>query len=397
MRNVIDAGPEINDADSAVTKFKHSWWVPGQHSEKYFAINTARECLEFHHARRKDTVDGAEETTPLRHLFQSNYIFPSSAFGDVPVPPGKQPCTRCRLYRAVALGSQDKLRDLRNSLQGGMLIFCSATHLSICKAASFNQLYEAVVNKEAALVAESTAILESAPAFTPIARPATASKGKKRAEAAEDWRMLSEEQLKHSQHIAQSQPSGKWVWGPDLTEEDLKSLVRGGDRNNELPHSGYDESLDDASIGSLSPPVNIARFIEGGDPPFFQLSPDIMDIPDLEPHQYPAFQIADNPLPFGQRPVAAEQGAAAAEQGAAGMSKKRGKRKAGAESTVDQPLLPLPPKNYVKLPNPIAYRVISPREELQHGRYKILLLSTTYEQVHRCRFLANIHRSHYSV
>ena len=172
------------------------------------------------------------------------------------------------------------------------------------------------------------------------------------------------------------------MWGPDLTEEDLKGLDRGGDCDNQLAHTGYDVSLDDVSIGSSSPPVNMARFIEGGDPPFFQLSPDILEVPDLEPHQYPVFHIADYPLPFGQHPVSAEQGAA-------GMSKKHGKRRAGAESPVSPPvvqrLLPLPPKNYVTLPNPIAYSPREEQEQQQQGRYKTLLFSTTYEYVRRCR------------
>ena len=375
LRNLIDAGPEVNDADSAVTEFKFSWWLPGQLHDvadaKYFNIQSAKECLEFHEAQRKDR--GVEETTPLKEIFQKNYIFPSSAFGDVPVPPGKPPCTRCRLYRAVALGSQDKLRDLRNSLQGGRSLFRTETLISIRRASSFNLLYEAVVNKEETTTLPTGVTAAATPSTEPatgskgkkradVTEPATASKGKKRADV-ESWHTLSEERLKQSQlEHAQSLPSRKWVWGPDLTEEDLKSFVRGGDRNNVLPHTGYDESLDERSIGYPSPPVNIARFTQGGDPPFFELSPDIQEVSDLKPHQYPAFQFLapqDYPLPFGQGPAAPN-----AEPGAGpGIVNTKGKKEAGAVGPVTpQPLLPLPPKDFVKLPDPITYKKNMPSE-----------------------------------
>jgi len=151
------------------------------------------------------------------------------------------------------------------------------------------------------------------------------------------------------------------MWGPDLTEEDLKGLVRGGDRNNVLPHTGYDESLDERSIGFPSPPVNIARFTAAGDPPFFQLSPDIMEVPDLEPHEFPAFTFMvpeDNPLQFDQGPGASP---------GAGASPNTNKKKAAANQ-FSPALFPPPPKNYVKLPDPIMYT--NPSSAI-HGMYVI--------------------------
>lgn len=345
VRQLIDAGPEVNDAAAAVTEFMCPWWLPGQLHDlseaKFFQVSSAKEFLNFHLRQKREVAEiaQADETTAIKDLFKHNYMFPSSAFGEVPVPPGVEPCTRCRLYRAVALGSQDKLRDLRNSIEAGKSIFRLETQLKIREASSFNQLYEAAVSKEGNTV--DLLVGEGAGPAT------TVNKGKKRVELAEDWRALSEERLKKS-HLEQSLPSGKWVWGPDLTEDDLKSLVRGGDRNNVLPHTGYDESLDEKSIGYPSPPVNVARFAEEGDPPFFELSPDIMEIPHLETHQYPSFRV----ILLG--PAA---GAHGADQGRkpAGAGRPSKKSKGNMAIVDPSPLLPLPPKDYVKLPGPIKY------------------------------------------
>ena len=153
LRQFVDAGPEVHDADTAVTEFKYAWWLPGQlhdlSEEKFFNLHSAEECLIFHEAQKRNGGRRVDGTTTMKDLFSKNYVLPTSVFGDVPVPPDKEPCTRCRLYRAVAIGSQNKLRDLRNLLQGGSSLFRTTTQLSIRKASSFNQLYEAAVNKEA--------------------------------------------------------------------------------------------------------------------------------------------------------------------------------------------------------------------------------------------------------
>src|ERR1700689_3730904 len=137
MRNLIDAGPEINDADSAVAEFLHSWWVPGRDTGQQFTINTAKECMQFHFAHMKRTVQGGvNSSTPSEQLFRTPYVFPSSAWGDVPVPPGKQPCTRCRLYRAVAIVLW--LLAARTSCRT-FAIWCKGAHQSFARRASFLQ------------------------------------------------------------------------------------------------------------------------------------------------------------------------------------------------------------------------------------------------------------------
>jgi hypothetical protein len=205
---------------------------------------------------------------------------------------------------------------------------------------SFNQLYEASVNKEMALTSTNEIVNHFLAKDTPPANKRASSgkrkgKNKNRATVTEQWRALSADQ----HQAAPAQPSEKWLWGIDLTEEDLGGLVRGADHNFVLPHTGYDESLDDRSIASPSPPVTLA-----GDTPFFKLSNDIMEAPDLQPDNYPIYLITPDINHLGG-PVPAPS---------------KSKKRAGA---VSQALpvpdtftpLPLPPKSYVGLPVPTVY------------------------------------------
>lgn len=327
MRLIIDAGPEVDDADAEITEFLHPWWEPGQlyplAEKKYFNSTTAMTYLEFHRARKQEIPFGKVgfSTTPMRELFKQIYVLPQSSFGTLPVPRGKEPCTRCRLYRAVALGSEDKLRDLSQVIQGAKSVFRMATTLSIRKASSYNLLYEAAVIKEATagLTEVGTADRTSG-----LSMP-----GAERGQVPASWRAFCADPSATA--LPQSSPSGKWEWGCDLTREDLSALVRGADRNLDLPHTGYDDSLDDRSIPSVSTP-----FIQPGNAPFLQLSDDIMDIPDLEPHQFQQFDIVLG----GNRSVAGAAPVAPSNQEAA------------AESTHLRSFLPMPPRNYVTLPVP---------------------------------------------
>jgi hypothetical protein len=188
--------------------------------------------------------------------------------------------------------------------------------------------------------------------------------------------MLSDERLKESQ-LGDSGPNSKWVWGPDLTEEDLKGLVRGGDRNNALPNSGYDQSLGERSIPYPSPPIDIVRYTEAGEPPFLELSPNIMEVPHLEPHQYPLFQLI---VPQPGLPDPTPSGFLFPQT----KDKQKGKNKATGPTPARQrdnkrqppPLLPLPPKDYVKLPDPIRYTI----PPTQHGMLSLHLYVCIYHR-----------------
>ena len=78
------------------------------------------------------------------------------------------------------------------------------------------------------------------------------------------------------------------MWGVDLTEADLKEMVHGADQGFILPHSGYDESLeDDWTWSKYSSLPDIDKLVKDGDAPFFPLSSDITHVPDLLPDEFP--------------------------------------------------------------------------------------------------------------
>ncbi len=45
----------------------------------------------------------------------------------------------------------------------------------------------------------------------------------------------------------------KWTWGVDLNENDLSEMIWGADRNDEIPHLGYNQDLPSSSLQSQPP------------------------------------------------------------------------------------------------------------------------------------------------
>lgn len=44
-----------------------------------------------------------------------------------------------------------------------------------------------------------------------------------------------------------------WTWGVDLNSQDIWEMIRGANKNYQLPHSGYDEDLRTGKLVSLFP------------------------------------------------------------------------------------------------------------------------------------------------
>jgi hypothetical protein len=83
--------------------------------------------------------------------------------------------------------------------------------------------------------------------------------------------------------------SKKWTWGVDLTEVDLRGMVRGIVRVDHR-HSGYDSSLHTGSICStISKYMDPATFedVDDKDLRFDALSSDVGSVRSLEPHEFP--------------------------------------------------------------------------------------------------------------
>jgi hypothetical protein len=92
----LDAG--ISHSGSSVDNYKCAWWrVKGPPAKKsILGSANVRKCLAFHRDQCKHTAGNASE------LMKPNYIWKHLAGNRDGI------CTRCRLYRAVALGTLDE-------------------------------------------------------------------------------------------------------------------------------------------------------------------------------------------------------------------------------------------------------------------------------------------------
>jgi len=72
----------------------------------------------------------------------------------------------------------------------------------------------------------------------------------------------------------------------NLTSEDFRGFVRGADKQYQLPHSGYDESLKMGKVRGVDSPIPIPNDIEF-DGIFEELALDFPQIQDLYPDEIP--------------------------------------------------------------------------------------------------------------
>ena len=281
-----------------VEDFHVPWWRSSSPPIKYTSY------LSF--ATLKTAL--AKHREFLRDVSPANSLPNPAAFHDVLNKPAyswhpdvrtdlDNPCTRCRLYRAVALGTMDKMRDLHNWVNACEMANVGEKEVSMRRASGFNELYEAAMQKEidsgSALASDR---VESYPIPVVPGRSGDLSphklskrvKGNKKAsEVAEDVRRRAEALWMNA-----GRPDTKWTWGVNLTSEDLRGFVRGADRQYQLPHSGYDESLKTGKLGGFKSPIpNPINFESDGI--FEELSPDFPGIRDLNPDEIPlAFAFA---------------------------------------------------------------------------------------------------------
>lgn len=227
-----------------VDDFHLPWWhrpIPQLKYTSYLSFATIHAALDLHRTKTKQVFINPQSKRPDRssELNKPAYTWHPDTQRDL-----DNPCTRCRLYRAVALGAYDKLRDLQNLVNACETANQGEGDLAARRAAAFNMLYEAAVIKDAGTVAG-------------------------------DLGMGSQD---------------KWTWGAGLTFEDLTAISRGADRHLQVPHSGYDMELRTGrKKGRSSPDPNPDDIEEVDDSEvrFDELSPDFPTIRDLHPQEIP--------------------------------------------------------------------------------------------------------------
>jgi hypothetical protein len=206
------------------------------------------------------------------------------------------PCTRCRLYRAVAFGAVDRLRDAENYAQSMAVANTGEVHIGRRRASGFYELFECAVNKEVDLEQRPASGSDSDTGATFIVGRekrkgrAKSKQGKGKAKVSnivERVRSNAEKDLsKLEAGGIFGRADSKWTWGVDLDSQDLWDMVRGADKNYQVPHSGYDADLRTGKLRSSSP-IPSPNDVEDPDEPgvyFDELTED-PSIRELLPHE----------------------------------------------------------------------------------------------------------------
>lgn len=369
------SGAGRSDPDMCVEDFYLPWWrgsAPPTKYTSYLSFLTIGPALQKHQEYIRAwpaSADASKSTDFTPRLNKPSYTWHPEINNEV------IPCTRCRLYRSVALGAHDRLRDIRNLVHACEIANQGERDIAGRRASGFNQLFEAALQKEMVPDAGAVAVPgmgagagvgsetergdqnQEGPSNLGT-RTGKRNKREKVTERVERDRERATQLWK----IASSRPALKWTFGVDLTNEDLQDMVRGADRNYQLPHSGYDDDLNLGKLKGHSSPLPDLNEMQNPDDPdviFDELSPDFPHVRELLPHEYPIAFV----FPPLHHLGASEAGSAPAPDFARNFMSWKNKGKERMKEEVDRmespstddsspnshsrPWFSLPPKDYV--------------------------------------------------
>jgi hypothetical protein len=273
MMFTLDAGNHPNHPTGTMKEYQADWWtkdVP-PHTSDILNMNNLPACLEFHRAQCNaydgtepgihDGTSGTEDT----NIANTNNGSIDSTISSV-----------CLSYRRVAVQAQRDLRQLRIEIQAKEAKLENARRLTMRRASAFHRLFEAAIRKETseqtpaqtpartpaqipAQIAAQTPALDPVPAQPTqdrrVLRNRTPKVPAPPGKAAVPRRLTNTELAEVLRNYAEAEhgrlsqhPSLKWTWGPSLEVADIKGMFRAADRNYEIPHTGYDESLQEGRL-----------------------------------------------------------------------------------------------------------------------------------------------------
>lgn len=280
----------LDDPALDVKIFHLPWWTGSQtmptSESSYLCSTTLKSALDQYRLRLEEALIpfGVPHTISnlANELNKPAYTWHSSVNDHL--PNNSNHCTRCRLYRSVAVGVLDQLRDTYNMVHACKIANQAEKDIAIRRASGFNELYEAALKKER----EEGANSDSA-SVEPHHHQSGKGKEKQRfGPEVEELKKLTKQLVMQG-----AMASSKWTWGVDLTENDLRSLIRGADRQYQLPHSGYDEELASSLENKTSEALNPVDLEDPNDPKinllFDELSPSIRVVPELHADDIPNY------------------------------------------------------------------------------------------------------------
>jgi hypothetical protein len=297
----LDAGITLADGET-VEKFDCAWWTHAstrKDPKTLLNIYNIDSCLSFH--REQLGLTAAAGTLSPKSTLSSQPVFTWKPDAASPISETDN-CKRCRLYRAVSLGALDERRDIHTFAHGMQASFNFDKRLTMRRASGLNMLFEylSIKEQDPAVSAAAAATDQNQNNPLPVSAPeieidealprlksSKSKQGKKvkeRREMSVAVRLRAIDELERLENI----PSLKWTWGVDMDASDLPALRRSVDTGNQLPHSGYDDSLthgSDTRTEETSVPKDL------GEEGFFS---DVSDhtrrpVPDVLPSNVPQF------------------------------------------------------------------------------------------------------------
>jgi len=286
----------LDDPALVIRDLDLAWWAE-EHMPTgdsfYLSSTTLRSALDHYRQELEETLIDcvAPHFGPdfINHLNKPAYTW-HSAVNDT-LPNDLNYCTRCHLYRAVEVGLMDQVRDIYNMVHACEVANQAERDIGIRRASGFNELYEAAIKKECKSQAASGpgSGLES----THNQQSGSGSgsgKGKEKQQFGPEVEMLKESVMELVRSAGGA--SSKWTWGVELTNDDLRGLIRGADRQDQGSHTGYDSPLASGSLISETSTAFDPNKLE--DPEKSQLwfddvSSSIASISKLRPDQFPLY------------------------------------------------------------------------------------------------------------
>lgn len=300
----------IDDPALAIRSFEVPGWTENKKltsGQYYLCSTTLRSALEHHRRELIGTQIGVPHHVSdfTNELNKPAYTWHSAVNDTIPIHPND--CTRCRLYRAIAVGVMDQVRDVHNMVHGCEIANEAKRDVGIRRASGFNELHEAAVKKDwAILVALRDAGIKRASEQS-IALGLGIHSGSDEETVEETVEELGSgagqqfgpevESLKElmkqlARSFGNDMAPSKWTWGVELTDDDLRGLIRGADRQGHDSHTGYDSPLpSNFSHGKISSSLDPYKLEDPQSTQllFDRLSSSIATIPELPPDEFPSY------------------------------------------------------------------------------------------------------------
>lgn len=254
---MLDAGVDVDDPTALVEHYHKGWWISKNEPAGHLYFDDLDEALAMHRKQRhNDEIPSSPKLNKKTYTWTRHLSLISEG--------ASSKCKNCRLYRGVALGVMDNLKDLRHNVHSLEVASDLRATLAERKAAGFFQIYEAVLMKE---------LTENAP-----------KKGKSKSSGSSS-RMASKVQADAAAEFNRLKdlPSQKWTWGTELSSDEVLNLRKPFKPLGRQEHSGYDLSLPWGKWGDNSnppePPCLSQRVSDIAD--------DNRDIPELDSKDIP--------------------------------------------------------------------------------------------------------------